>query len=132
MAEQRGGRQRESGSAPNMDIFGRSESATPPQPDVREAPDDSASATHPSDSAPADSPATPPTQPEPAPPEGGIATVPEIADDVKPCRICGGTLLRHGAGDPAKEGAYHCNGCGACWASGIRQMRDGHPEPAHP
>lgn len=45
------------------------------------------------------------------------------------CPNCRSVLLRHGAGDPAKEGSYHCNGCGACWAPGIREIREGHPAP---
>lgn len=43
------------------------------------------------------------------------------------CPNCNGEMVRHGPGN--KEGAWHCNQCGACWSPGLREIRAGHPAP---
>lgn len=48
------------------------------------------------------------------------------------CPICEGPLIDHGYENPHKAGAHHCNQCGACWASGMRELREGHPGPKTP
>lgn len=45
------------------------------------------------------------------------------------CPNCKGALVKHTDENPAKAGCSHCNQCGACWAPGLKKLRDGHPAP---
>lgn len=45
------------------------------------------------------------------------------------CPHCHAEMVKHSDADPIKAGAWHCNGCGACWAPGLKRMREGHPAP---
>lgn len=45
------------------------------------------------------------------------------------CPNCRGELIKHDDANPFKAGASHCNTCGACWAPGLREIRDNHPAP---
>ena len=50
------------------------------------------------------------------------------------CPLCNSELIDHGYDNPHKAGAHHCSNpeCGACWASGMRELREGHPGPKMP
>ncbi len=48
------------------------------------------------------------------------------------CPTCNGELIDHGYDNAYKAGAHHCNTCGSCWASGMRELREGHPGPKAP
>ena len=48
------------------------------------------------------------------------------------CPLCQGELIDHGDENPYKKGAHHCNSCGSCWASGMREQREGHMPPLAP
>lgn len=39
------------------------------------------------------------------------------------CPDCKGALIAHTGTNPYKVGAMHCNGCGQCWAPGLKQPR---------
>lgn len=39
------------------------------------------------------------------------------------CPNCRAHLIPHGDDNPHKAGAWHCNGCGTCWAPGLRHPR---------
>lgn len=41
------------------------------------------------------------------------------------CPHCNGEMVKHGDGNPAKAGAWHCDGCGCCFKG--RTVREGHP-----
>lgn len=41
----------------------------------------------------------------------------------KLCPTCNGELVKHGDANPYKAGAYHCSGCGTCWAPGLKAPR---------
>lgn len=45
------------------------------------------------------------------------------------CPNCKGALVKHDDRNPAKAGCSHCSTCGACWAPGLKKLRDGHPAP---
>lgn len=45
------------------------------------------------------------------------------------CPNCNGELVKHGDANPHKAGASHCDNCGACWAPGLKEMREGHAAP---
>lgn len=39
------------------------------------------------------------------------------------CPDCKTELVPHDDTEGAKKGAYHCNGCGVCWAPGLKKPR---------
>lgn len=50
-------------------------------------------------------------------------------ESTRACPNCKAELVKHGDANPFKIGAWHCDGCGSCWAPGMRTMRTGHPDP---
>lgn len=72
-------------------------------------------------------------EPESAEPAAAPEPTSTVGDEKKGtprCPTCHDELIKHGDENPFKVGAWHCNGCGACWASGFKRMRDGHPASA--
>jgi ribosomal protein L37AE/L43A len=62
--------------------------------------------------------------------ERELAEATKDDDQAKLCPNCNGEMVKHGPANPYKAGSWHCNQCGACWAPGLKHMRDNHPQPA--
>lgn len=45
------------------------------------------------------------------------------ASDTPVCPNDNMPLVKHDGANPYKQGAWHCNSCGTCWAPGIKHPR---------
>lgn len=45
------------------------------------------------------------------------------ASDTPVCPNDNAPLVKHDGTNPFKQGAWHCNSCGTCWAPGIKHPR---------